>query len=829
MEHEGKFYLGRTYDLENNKVGDAPTLYDPDDLTTHGVVVGMTGSGKTGLCVDFLEEAALKGIPAILIDPKGDLADLLLHFPSLAAEEFEPWIDKDQARREGKSTQEIARDTAELWRGGLEKWGIPPERIVKVTESVEYAVFTPGSDAGISINILSTLKAPEIGWEENEENLREKISSTVTAMLGLVGVDADPVQSREHILLSNLFEASWREGRDLDLEELIRQIQNPPFEKLGAFELEKFYPSDDRFKLAMALNNLLASPSFQTWMEGMPLDVGELLWSSEGKPRHSVFYLAHLPDSERMFFVTLLLAAVEAWMRAEAGSSVLRAILYIDEVLGYLPPVANPPSKPPLLRLLKQARAFGLGVLLTTQNPVDLDYKGLGNAGTWFVGKLQTEQDKARLLDGLESIVAGKGGFKRGEVSDIISSLQKRVFILHNIHEKAQQIFHTRWAMAYLPGPISRAQLEKLNDLVGAKGPALSASASEEAIRKPGQESRVSESLISGKISQTRPKAPKGVKEFFISNELTISETLKREGVSSSAYEIKGAVYRPALLAQADVRIVDRKSGIDTALTIAYLEPRPDRRGFVRWGELTARDEPIASPDANPLAEAYFAELGSPLNDAKVVKDLEKDFIDYIYTSVSLTLPFNSKLKIVASPEMTEEEFISKCRQAAQEGQDEESEKLRDKYEAKLMRVQDKLKKEERELAEDRADHSARKLEEMATAAENILGLFSGSRSKRRVSSSMTKRRMTSTARADVQESLDVIEEYQEDLREIAVELQDELDEIQARWDDIAAEIDEKVITPYKKDIHIDLFGIGWAPYWRIVLDGDEREFRAFK
>jgi hypothetical protein len=829
VEYEGNFYLGRTYDLKNQKINDDQVLYDPDDLTTHGVVVGMTGSGKTGLCVDLLEEAALNGIPAILIDPKGDLANLLLHFPALEAEDFKPWIDKDQARREGKSIREIARDTATLWRDGLEKWGIPPERIVKVTDSVEYAVFTPGSDVGIPVNILSSLKAPEIEWEGNKENIREKISSTVTALLGLVGVDADPVQSREHILLSNVFEASWKDGQDFDLEELIRQIQNPPFEKLGAFELEQFYPSEDRFKLAMALNNLLASPSFQAWVEGTPLDIAKLLWNSDGKPRHSVFYLAHLPDSERMFFVTLLLTAVESWMRSEAGTSSLRAMLYIDEVLGFLPPVANPPSKPPLLRLLKQARAFGLGVLLTTQNPVDLDYKGLGNAGTWFVGKLQTEQDKARLLDGLESVVAGKGGFKRSKVSEIISSLQKRVFLLHNVHEKAPQIFHTRWAMAYLPGPISRPQIEKLNELVGANAPRPSTSTRAAAASELAPASQKYEDSESESISQTRPKAPRGVKEYFISNELTMSEALKEAGLSKSTYESKGALYRPALLAQADVRFIDRKSGIDTTSRIAYLELQPDRRGFVRWGELEPREDPVTTLDANPMVKARFADLGSPLNDAKMIKDIERDFIDYIYTSESITLPFNPKLKITATPDMTEEDFIQKCSEAAQEGQDEESEKLKDKYEAKLKRVQEKIKREGRELAEDEADHSARKLEEMATAAENILGLFTGSRSSRRVSSSMTKRRMTSTARADVQESLDAIGDFKEDLLEIAEELQDELEEIKDRWDDVATEIDEKVITPYKKDIHIDLFGLGWAPYWLIVLDGEDREIRAFK
>jgi hypothetical protein len=383
--------------------------------------------------------------------------------------------------------------------------------------------------------------------------------------------------------------------------------------------------------------------------------------------------------------------------------------------------------------------------------------------------------------------------------------------------------------MAYLPGPISRPQIEKLNELVGANAPRPSTSTRAAAASELAPASQKYEDSESESISQTRPKAPRGVKEYFISNELTMSEALKEAGLSKSPYESKGALYRPALLAQADVRFIDRKSGIDTTSRIAYLELQPDRRGFVRWGELEPREDPVTTLDANPMVKARFADLGSPLNDAKMIKDIERDFIDYIYTSESITLPFNPKLKITATPDMTEEDFIQKCSEAAQEGQDEESEKLKDKYEAKLKRVQEKIKREGRELAEDEADHSARKLEEMATAAENILGLFTGSRSSRRVSSSMTKRRMTSTARADVQESLDAIGDFKEDLLEIAEELQDELEEIKDRWDDVATEIDEKVITPYKKDIHIDLFGLGWAPYWLIVLDGEDREIRAFK
>ncbi|TFH32655.1 MAG: ATP-binding protein, partial [Anaerolineales bacterium] len=468
MDTKDKFYLGRAYELKTKKILEEATFFDPEDLTTHGVVIGMTGSGKTGLCIDILEEAALQGIPALLIDPKGDITNHLLHFPNLEPADFQPWINPDQARREDTTLEALAVSTAKSWREGLKKWDIDTERITAVSTAVKYAVFTPGSDSGFPVSILASLAAPDLDWNIDEELLREKIASTVTALLGLVGIQADPVRSREHILLANLFEHSWRAHQDITLEELIRLIQSPPMPKLGAFEMDQFFPQADRFELAMLLNNLLAAPSFQSWLGGAPLDVEKLLFDGD-TPRHSVFYLAHLPDNERMFFVTLLMTAVETWMRSQSGSTSLRALVYFDEVYGFLPPVANPPSKPPLLRLLKQARAFGLGMLLVTQNPVDLDYKALSNAGSWFVGKLQTEQDKARLLDGLETVEVGEGGLKRSDIDRLISDLDKRVFLLHNVHADGPQIFHTRWAMAYLRGPITRDRLRELNDFVGAR------------------------------------------------------------------------------------------------------------------------------------------------------------------------------------------------------------------------------------------------------------------------------------------------------------------------------------------------------------------------
>lgn len=819
MDYKGKFYIGRKYGIEAKKILEKPALYDPDDLTTHGVVVGMTGSGKTGLCIDILEEAALNDLPALIVDPKGDITNLLLHFPSLAAEDFLPWVDADQARREGKSPEQLATEVAILWKKGLAKWDISSERIARVREVVDYAIYTPGSDAGLPVSILASLEAPSIPWEKNRELLRERISSTVTALLGLVGIEVDPVRSREHILLANIFELAWRDEKDLDILELIHQIQNPPFSKLGAFEVEQFYPSDDRFELSMMLNNLLAAPAFQIWTEGASLDIGSLLWTTDGKPRQSVFYLAHLPDSERMFFVTLLLAAVEAWMRSQPGSPSLRALLYFDDVLGYLPPVANPPSKPPMLRLLKQARAFGLGLLLTTQNPVDLDYKALSNAGTWFVGKLQTEQDKARLLDGLEGVTAGERGFNRIKMDKLISALGKRVFLLHNVHEKAPQVFHTRWAMAYLRGPITRTKLRGLNELVGAEAPPphaeLEVETPIEVLEPPTSPTKKPQEGT----STTKPTVPARVEEIFLPNNLTVAQTLKISGREIENIEVEGLVYRPTLLAQAVVRYLDRKIGLDHEETVTAQVMDLSPRGVVRWEEFLSEGVPMESLDQTPAPEASFSDLKAPLTDAKLLKSLERDFLDYIYHGAGLRLSSSPTLKVVAEPGMTKADFHKKCTEAAQQARDAETDKLKKKYDKKIKSINDKLIREERELAEDQAELSGRKMEEMATHAENVLGLFTGSRSRRRVSSSLTKRRMTAKAKADVEESLDEIEAFKQELVDMENELALELDEINDRWVDVASDIEEIVITPYKKNIHLELFGIAWFPYWMLKED----------
>ena len=463
-EKLGQFYLGREYDLEKkSSAAGNLVLYDSKDLVTHAIVVGMTGSGKTGLCIDLIEEAAIDGVPTIAIDPKGDLTNLMLTFPDLRPEDFRPWINEEDAARKGVTPDEYAKQQADLWRKGLESWGQSGDRIRRLRDAADFAIYTPGSTAGIPVSILRSFAAPSEQLREDTELFRERVSTTATSLLALVGIAADPIKSREHILISTLFSAAWAEGKDLDLEALVGRIQKPPMARIGALDLEKFYPEKDRGELAMRINGLLASPGFGGWLEGEALDVGALYRTPAGKPRVSIFSIAHLSDAERMFFVALLLNEILGWVRMQSGTTSLRAILYMDEIFGFFPPVAEPPAKRPLLTLLKQARAFGLGVVLATQNPVDLDYKGLANTGTWLLGRLQTERDKQRVLEGLEGAAAAQSAsFDRKSMEELLAGLGNRVFLMNDVHEDGPVVLETRWAMSYLRGPLTRDQIKVL-------------------------------------------------------------------------------------------------------------------------------------------------------------------------------------------------------------------------------------------------------------------------------------------------------------------------------------------------------------------------------
>ncbi len=813
------FYLGRQVDPRSGETGSEPLHYDPDDLTTHAVIVGMTGSGKTGLCLDLMEEAALHNVPALMLDPKGDITNAVLHFPDLAPADFEPWINADQAKRDGKTVQQAAADTAALWRKGLGQWDIGPERVRQLKDSAQFAIYTPGSDAGLPVSILSSLAAPALPWAENQEVLRERIGATVTALLGLIGMtDIDPVQSREHILLSNIFENAWSQEKDLTLEELILQTQSPPFDKLGVFDVKMFFPDKDRFALALKLNSILAAPAFQSWITGEPLAVARLLVMPDGRPRHTIFYLAHLNDAERMFFVTLLYGAVETWMRTQAGTGTLRALVYFDEIFGYLPPVGNPPSKEPMLRLLKQARAFGVGMVLATQNPVDVDYKALSNAGTWFIGKLGTEQDKNRLLDGLES--ASGAGLDRREYDRLISAIGKRVFLLRNVHEKAPALFQTRWAMNYLAGPMTRSQIPALNALAGAAAlPAAaptSTPAAAPAAAGAGAPSQPAAPTAAQPGSATKPAVPSGTGEYFFPARLSLDQALEAAGRSIPVgSEASGLLYEPALLAQAEIRYNDRKSGVQAVVSRTAFVEEPDSRGMVRWENYVNKKEkePAVSLrdfDRAPARDARFAELFAPLNDGRTLSAIEKDFAEWLYRQAALKIRVNEALKQYAGPEVSDEDFLKQCLTAAEEEIEAEVAKVKSQFDRKIESVEKKLRSEQQELEEDKADLNARRLEEGGKAVETVFGWLTGRR--RSISSNLTKRRLTAKAKEDVEESVREIAELEAELEELQEEREKALQEIATRWKDIADDIVETELQPYKKDIHVTLFGIAWRP-----------------
>jgi hypothetical protein len=849
MDTQGKFYLGRLFDTGSGKVGSQPLLYDPADLTTHAVVVGMTGSGKTGLCISLLEEAALQGIPALMIDPKGDITNSLLHFPDLAPQDFQPWVNPDQARREGKTTEQAAADAAQMWREGLAQWDIPAERLAALKNAAQFTVYTPGSYTGLPVSILASLKAPEIDWGENREILREKISGTVTALLGLVGMeDIDPVRSREHILLANIFENAWSKGKDLDLSELILQTQTPPFANLGVFDVNVFFPQKERFNLAMLLNNILAAPAFQSWIEGQPLDIASLLFMPDGHPRHSIFYIAHLSDSERMFFVTLLFSAVETWMRTQAGFPGLRAIVYFDEIFGYLPPVGNPPSKQPMLRMLKQARAFGVGQVLVTQNPVDIDYKALSNAGTWLIGKLQTEQDKNRLLDGLES--ASAGGLDRGEYDRLISGLGKRVFLLYNVHEAHPITFQTRWAMNYLAGPLTRVQIPLLNQLAGAvQAPVpqpvvttLPVQASAplpsldefqpipiQPVVQPEIASRSAVRDLAAPVgSSTRPSLPVGIKEYFLPNNLTLTQALKASGhAASSGLSSQGLVYHPVILGQAKARFLNRTYNLDAEVSQTVIVSTPDKRGVVRWDQVKV---PVIDPnrlETEPAPEARFTVLEAPFSDAKLINTLQRDFLDWTYRISQVVVRAHESLKLYAGPEVSQAEFRRQVAEAARSSRDLELGKVRATYERRIEALNAKLTREGRELSEDRTELSQRRMEETGTHVENLFSLLSKRRSHR-LSTSLTKRRMTEVAKADVEESEDAIAEMKKQLTALELEKAEMVAAVNEKWGSLANEVSEITLAPFRKDVLLDFFGIAWLPYHRIQAGEDLFEVPGF-
>ena len=683
-EKLGSFYLGKKFDLDGGKVIDNELLlYDSKDLTTHAVVVGMTGSGKTGLCVSLLEEAALDRIPSIVIDPKGDISNLLLTFPDLTSTDFKDWVDDGQAAREGMSVEEFAKSEARKWKKGLESWGQDGDRIRSLKQAVDIQVFTPGSSSGRPLTVLKSFNAPPAQVLDDTDAFRERIAAAASGLLALLGIDPDPIRSREHILISKILETSWSSGKDLDLPSLINAIQQPQFQRVGVIELDAFFPESDRLTLAMTLNNLLASPSFRSWLSGETLNVKSLLHDANGKPRVSILSIAHLSESERMFFVTILLNEILTWMRAQSGTSSLRALLYMDEVFGYFPPSKNPPSKTPMLTLLKQARAYGLGVVLATQNPVDLDYKGLSNTGTWFLGRLQTERDKMRVLDGLEGAATQTGtSFDRGRMEQVLAGLGSRVFLMNNVHEDQPVIFHTRWAMSYLRGPLTRSQLQKLLPQPEATDETASSSATAAIPLAGNIERPAAQSTSAAAMAADEPQIPKSVDQYYLPMKIRPGQTDR-------------LLYRPAIFGQGRMHFSKSTYKIDAWIEKAFLYiVRSSDLAEEIWGEAQCLD---SLPDlvTEPGSNANHASVPQPLQSSKSFTTWEKELKDYLYRCQNLAVWRCRELKMYSQAEETEGDFRIRLEQAASEKRDLEQEKLRKKFASKLQTMEKRIARAE--------------------------------------------------------------------------------------------------------------------------------------
>lgn len=791
FEGLGTFYLGRVVDAATGQDTAELVTYDSRDLTTHAVCVGMTGSGKTGLCLALLEEAALDGVPALVIDPKGDLANLLLAFPELQPRDFEPWVDPGAAARKNQSVSAYAEATAETWRKGLADWQQDGERIRRFRDAAKIALYTPGSHAGRPLALLSSFAPPDATTLQDSGLLKERIGATVSGLLRLVDIDADPLKSREHILLANILEQAWRQGTALDLAGLIAQIQKPPFERLGVFDLETFYPAKDRLELAMAINGLLAAPGFDAWLDGEPVDVQRLLHSESGEPRIAIVSIAHLNDAERMFAVTSLLNEVVAWMRKQGGTSSLRALVYMDEIFGYMPPSAMPPSKLPLLTLMKQARAFGLGVVLATQNPVDLDYKALSNAGTWFVGRLQTERDQARVIEGLLS--ASSGGLDRAALERLMTQLGKRVFLVRNVHEDAPFLMRTRWTMSYLRGPMTLDEIRKLS------GSESSAS----------REVRTAASTAAAPFAQ--PPSP-ATTQAAAPEKPMIPPDVAQQYVMGS-----GRKYVPYFLGTVRAHFIDGSKAIDTWLTRTFLAPMSDDGSAPDWEAAQSADSVKDRLSGTAAPGVGYADVPAALLRAKNYESWSKQLADHAYRSMTCDIISSATLKLSSTPGETESAFRTRIAQRLREKRDAEVDKLRAKYATRTTSLSEQIRRAQERVEHEQSQLSQQKMQTAISVGSALLGALLG----RKVASAANIGRAGTAARSagrisreseEVERANQGVEALQERLTQLQADLDADVARLHAELDPAAVPIETISIRPRKSGVTTTGVTLLWMP-----------------
>lgn len=786
FEKLGLFYLGRDASGSGDLV-----LYDAKDLTTHAVIIGMTGSGKTGLGIGLIEEAAIDRIPVIAIDPKGDLGNLLLTFPQLRAEDFLPWVDPRAAAGAGMTPPEWAQAQAKLWRDGLAQWGQDGARIARLRESADIALYTPGSSAGRPLAALASFAAPSGAVRADPDLYRDRIQATASGLLALLSIEGDPFASREHVLIATLLQHYWDAGRDIDLETLIGAVQRPPVARIGVMEIDAFYPAQERFALAMKLNNLLASPGFAVWRTGEPIDAGRLLHTESGKPRVSILSIAHLSDAERMFFVTLLLSEIVGWMRAQPGTPTLRALLYMDEIVGYMPPVANPPSKPLFMTLLKQARAYGLGVVVATQNPVDLDYKALANAGTWFVGRLQTERDRQRVLDALEGSAGGLGD-SRQQVEATLGGLGKRRFLLHNVHENEPVVFETRWALSYLSGPLTREQIRALSPAATAALEAASTAAAAPA----------STGVASAPTLDVPPVLPPGIEQYW----LPVAESAADAGV----------VYAPCALGAARIVYSSSRHRVQAERLVLHAAPIGDS-GRVEWDAAEALDVAPESLESAGRPGARYVATPTGLGDAKQVATWRQAFERWLRHGVPLVLYHSPTLKLISDAGENERDFRIRLQHHASAQRDLAVEKLRAKYAPKKAALEDRLRRARLVVEREREQAKGSQLDAAVSLGTAVLGTLLGRRrigagGVTRAGGALRSAGRAARQRSDVARAEETVETLEAQLRELDAECEREIAALAESFDAQAEQLEEIAITPKAGGVHVRFVALGWRP-----------------
>ena len=593
------------------------------------------------------------------------------------------------------------------------------------------------------------------------------------------------------MLVANIFEYAWSRGQDLTLEDIILQVQKPPFDKLGVFPIDDYISERDRQKLALDLNNIIASPSFQSWLTGTPLDIQNLLYQPDGRPRVSIFYIAHLNESERQFIMTLILENMLGWMRTLSGTTSLRALLYIDEMFGYFPPYPrNPPTKEPMLRMLKQARAFGLGMILATQNPGDLDYKGLSNAGTWFIGRLQSQNDKDRVMSGLESMASVDDEMDIKEVEQMV------------VRRAAARLPDAQRPRSRRSGDGAYALGDELSTRsadapaganpdggsAGAGGAAdkcrcgaqtpqrppstpggYAAQIAAAQVAQPQREQRsrrhrrrpvfrrrpprcrsirrspiapvgstvVSQPVTSGGglqvpsgFNRNQPPVPSTIAQYFLPCELSSQQAISawEQKTNFTAAALGGAMltYRPVLIAQASVRYQDRKTQVYAPRQYAYLVSSVERAGMIHWEDFETQPLDPRRVSGEPFADAFYGDPSPGMTDSKRMTALKREIADVIYTTKQLRVPYNPTLDLYGDPDGDFRRFRSQLQQTAREQRDAEMDALTAKYDKLLDRIDDQQQRKAAAAQNEKKELADLKREQLFTTGEAVLGLLKG-------------------------------------------------------------------------------------------------------